>query len=158
VILFVVSRGFESGPENGPRTWTTARWTGSTWEIRPITTSGNNYDTGSLYIEDHGTWRVVAPTEQGPQPYNPGGEMAVWTSSDQGATWKKLAQLTTGSPLNHNFARRPVNAHDDFYAFWADGHGRQPSASSLYFCNKAGDVFRLPGRMTAEFAMPEKMN
>ena len=40
--------------------------------------------------------------------------------------------------------RRPVNAHDDFYAFWADGHGRQPSASSLYFCTKAGDVYRLP--------------
>jgi len=51
-----------------------------------------------------------------------------------------------------------VNAHRDFYAFWADGHGRQPSASSLYFCNQAGDVYRLPQRMTAEFARPEKVD
>ena len=72
---------------------------GSEWEIRPVTTSGNNYDTGSLYIEEDGTWRIIAPTEQGPQPYNPGGEMAMWTSSDQGATWKKARQLTSGSPL-----------------------------------------------------------
>ena len=67
-------------------------------------------------------------------------------------------QLTSGGLFNHNYARRPVNARDDFYAFWADGHGRQPSASSLYFCTKAGDVYRLPARMTEEFATPEKMN
>jgi hypothetical protein len=158
VILFVLSKGFESGPENGLRAWTTARWTGSGWEIQPVTTSGNNYDTGSLYIEDDGTWRIIAPTGLGPQPYNPGGEMALWTSADQGTTWKKVKQLTSGSSLNHNYARRPVNAQDDFYAFWADGHGRQPSASSLYFCNKAGEVFCLPRRMTEEFATLEKMD
>ncbi len=158
VILFILSKGFESGPENGPRTWTTARWMGSAWEIRPVTTSGNNYDTGSLYLEEDGTWRIIAPTELGPQPYNPGGEMVVWTSNDRGATWRKAHQLTTGSSLNHNYARRPVNAHDNFYAFWADGHGREPSASSLYFCTKAGQVYRLPGRMTEEFAQPEKIN
>jgi hypothetical protein len=158
VILFVLSKGFQSGPENGPRAWATARWTGSTWEIRPITTSGNNYDTGSLYLEEEGTWRVIAPTEPGPQPYNPGGEMAVWTSSDQGVTWSKVSRLTSGSSLNHNYARRPVSAQDGFYAFWADGHGRQPSPSSLYFCTKAGDVYRLPHRMTDEFARPERVN
>lgn len=158
VILFVTSKGFRSGPQDGPRTWTTARWTGSTWEIRPITTSGNNYDTGSLYLEEDGAWRVIAPTEQGPQPYNPGGEMTVWTSRDQGTTWQRGRPLTSDSPFNHNFARRPVNADDDFYAFWADGHGRQPSASSLYFCNKAGAVYRLPARTTEKFATPEKMD
>ncbi|RPJ37892.1 MAG: hypothetical protein EHM35_05765 [Planctomycetaceae bacterium] len=155
VILFITSKGFRSGPEDGPRTWTTARWTGSAWEIRPITTSGNNYDMGSLYIEADGLWRIIGPTERGPQPYNPGGEMAMWTSYDQGATWKKVRQLTSRSPFNHTFARRPVNAHDDFYAFWADGHGRQPSASSLYFCTRAGTVFRLPRTMTQDFEAPE---
>ncbi|MBM4028688.1 MAG: hypothetical protein FJ280_25315 [Planctomycetes bacterium] len=158
VILYLLSKGFESGPENGPRAWMTARWTGDTWDLRSLTASGNNYDTGSLYLEEDGTWRVIAPTELGPQPYNPGGEMLMWTSSDQGKTWKKLRELTHGDPLNHNYARRPVNAHRDFYAFWADGHGRQPSASSLYFCNQAGDVYRLPQRMTEEFARPEKVN
>lgn len=158
VILFITSKGFRSGPEDGPRTWTTARWTGTAWDIRPVTTSGNNYDMGSLYIEAGGLWRIIGPTEPGPQPYNPGGEMALWTSGDRGATWKKVRQLTSGSPFNHTFARRPVNAHDDFYAFWADGHGRQPSASNLYFCTKAGDVYRLPSVMTQDLESPQVRN
>jgi hypothetical protein len=101
VILVITSKGFESGPANDPRTWTTLRWTGNEWQIRPVTTSDNNYDMGSLYIEPDGLWRIIAPTEHGPQPYNPGGEIAVWTSSDQGATWRKVKQLTRNSPFNH---------------------------------------------------------
>jgi hypothetical protein len=31
VILFLTSKGFEAGPKNAPRTWTTARWTGQAW-------------------------------------------------------------------------------------------------------------------------------
>ena len=158
VILFLTSKGFESGPQNAPRTWTTARWTGSKWDIRPVTTSDNNYDMGPLYIEADGTWRIIGPTERGPQPFNPGGEVAMWVSRDRGATWAKVRQLTSDSPFNHTYVRRPVNAHDGFYAFWADGHGREPSASSLYFCTKTGEMFRLPRRMTEEFAAPERVN
>jgi hypothetical protein len=120
-----------------------------------VTTSGNNYDHGSLYIESDGTWRIIAPTELGPQPYNPGGEMVMWTSGDEGSTWTKVKQLTTGSAMNHTYARRPLEAHHDFYAIWADGHGREPSESNLYFTNRAGDhVWRLPAVMTGEFAKP----
>lgn len=158
VILFITSKGFEAGPQNDPRTWTTARWTGQAWTIRPAFTSDNNYDMGSLYIEADGAWRIIAPTETGPQPYNPGGEMAMWCSADQGATWQKVAQLTENSPFNHTYAREPVGAHEDFYALWADGHGRQPSDSSIYFCTRAGEVYRLPRSMTTEFAKPEKVN
>ena len=46
-------------------------------------------------------------------------------------------------------------AHPDFYVLWADGHGRQPSPSRLYFCDRDGNVFRLPTRMEGEFAKPE---
>jgi hypothetical protein len=156
VILFLTSKGFEPGPENGPRHWHTLRWTGKEWVRRPFTTSGNNYDHGSLYIESDGTWRVIAPTDTGPQPYNPGGEMAMWTSSDEGQTWKKVKQLTRDSQRNHTYARRPLNAHPDFYALWADGHGREPSQSFIYFTNQRGDhVWRLPQKMGTEFAKPE---
>jgi len=156
VVMFLTSKGFEPGPENGPREWRTIRWTGSEWVQKPVTTSGNNYDHGSLYIEPDGTWRVIAPTDLGPQPYNPGGEMVMWTSQDQGSTWARVKSLTKDSPMNHTFARRPLNARPEFYAFWADGHGRQPSESSLYFTNQAGDhVWRLPKVMSSEFAKPE---
>ena len=157
VILFLTSKGFEPGPANGPREWKTVRSTGKEWVIRPFTTSGNNYDHGSLYIEPDGTWRVIAPTDLGPQPYNPGGEMVMWTSLDQGATWKRVKQLTHDSPRNHTYARRPLNAHPDFYALWADGNARQPSESYLYFTNLRGDhVWRLPPSMAADSAAPEQ--
>jgi len=155
VILYMRSKGYEPGPENGPRTWHTLRWNGEEWlESAPITISDNNYDHGSLYVEGDGTWRIIAPTATGPQAYNPGGEMVMWTSNDEGKTWQSKP-LTTGSPYNHTYARKPVNAHPDFYAIWADGHARQPSESRLYFCNRAGDVFRLPTEMSTNFAMPE---
>jgi hypothetical protein len=155
VILFITSKGYESGPKNDPRTWTTACWTGERWQVRPAFVSDNNYDMGSLYLEDDGTWRVIGPTETGPQPYNPGGEIAMWVSRDKGLTWKKAGQLTNGSERNHTYARRPVNAHPDFYAIWADGHGRKPSQSLLYFCDKQGNTYVLPREMDEEFVRPE---
>jgi len=157
IILFVTSLGHESGPANDPRTWQTARWTGQEWDIQGTIRSDNNYDMGSLYVESDTSWRLIAPTEPGPQPYNPGGEVVLWTSDNRGRTWDKQRQMTTGSPYNHTYVRRPVNAHSDFYGFWADGHGRQPSESRLYFCNRDGDVFRLPARMEGDAAKPEQV-
>jgi hypothetical protein len=156
VILFLISSGYESGPQNNPRTWRTAHWKGKLWEFNTVTTSDSNYDHGSLYIEPDGAWRVIAPTVAGPQPFNPGGEMAGWLSRDEGKNWKQTRQLTRDSPFNHTYARRPVNAQAEFYALWADGHGRQPSESRLYFTNRDGDrVCRLPVHMGGELAKPE---
>jgi hypothetical protein len=156
VILFVTSKGYEPGPANGLRQWQTLHWTGTQWLRRPFTTSDNNYDHGSLYIEPDGTWRVIAPTEPGAQPYNPGGDMVLWTSNDEGQTWKKVKQLTHDTQRNHTFARRPLNAHPDFYALWADGNGREPSESCLYFTNQKGDhVWRLPAKMDCDSMKPE---
>jgi putative BNR repeat neuraminidase len=154
VILFITSKGYQSGPKNDPRTWTTARWTGTKWEIRPAFTSDNNYDMGSLYLENNDTWRIIAPTQTGPQPYNPGGEIALWISKDRGQAWKMSKQVTRNSPRNHTYARQPVNAHPDFYALWADGHGRKPSPSNLYFSDQNGNVFLLPREMKALFETP----
>jgi len=156
VILFLTSRGGAAGPQNGPRTWSIARWTGQQWEFRPITTSDNNFDTGCLHIDEDGTWRMIGPTEPGPQLCNCGGEVAVWTSGDQGDTWRRTRMATSGSPYNHSYVRRPVDAHPDFCAFWADGHGREASESRLYFCDATGvRVFRLPVHMAADTARPE---
>jgi len=153
VLLVITSRGFQSGPENGPRTWTVIRWTGAHWRFSQITTSDNNYDMGSLYL-DQDQWRLIAPTTSGPQQFNPGGEICLWISDDEGANWRRERQLTRASQFNHTYVRRPINAHPDFYAFWADGHGRQPSESRLYFCNKRGDVFQLPVQMESDYAAP----
>ena len=126
------------------------------WDIRPGFRASSNYDFGPLYVEDDGSWTIIGPSEQGPQPYNTGGEVAVWKSSNQGASWTKLRDLTRESEFNHAYVRRPVNAHPGFRALWADGHGRQPSPSRLYFTDDAAEkVWRLPGRMSGDVAEPE---
>ncbi|MCA9038521.1 MAG: BNR-4 repeat-containing protein, partial [Planctomycetaceae bacterium] len=155
ILLYITSKGYESGPDNDPRTWTLARWTGMDWKFSTITTSDNNYDMGELWIQADDDWRVIAPTSVGAQPYNPGGEIAMWQSRDQGVTWVKQRQLTSGSSMNHTYVRRALNAHPDFIGIWADGHGRKPSDSHLYFCNAAGDVFQLPREMTSDTATPK---
>ena len=158
VILHVTATTWEPGPESGAREWRVAHWTGHAWAFHTITASDNNYDTGCIHIERDGTWRVIGPTETGPQPFNPGGEVAMWIGRDEGKIWKKVRQLTKNSSFNHTYCRRPVNAHRDFYAFWADGHGRQPSESRLYFCNKTGNrVWRLPYEMEGEFTKPDRV-
>lgn len=156
VILYLTSKGFQSGPKNDPRTWYTARWNGVKWDINPVTTSDNNYDFGSLYLENEDIWKIIAPTERGPQAYNTGGEVVIWASVDKGRSWRKMKQLTQNSKYNHTYIRRPINAHPEFYAFWTDGHGREASPSSLYFTDLKGDhVWRLPTEMKDDFAKPE---
>ncbi len=158
VILFLTSKGFEPGPENGPRLLHTARWTGRAWEIRPVAAADHNYDFGPLYLEEDGAWKLIAPTDPGPQPHMTGGEIVVWTSRDEGKTWKRAKTLTSGSPRNHTYVRRPVDAHPAFYAFWADGDSSKPSESHLYFTDRdCTAVWRLPPVMSGDFAAPEKV-
>lgn len=155
VILYLTSKGAQPGPQNAPYTWRVTHWTGSEWTTHDLTTSDHNYDTGSLYVENDGTWRVVGPTDPGPQPFGAGGEIVSWVSGDEGTTWRRAAQLTRNSRYNHTYARRPLNAKDPFYTYWADGDPRKLSPSRLYFANKAGDrVWQLPYEMNSETAEP----
>jgi hypothetical protein len=154
VVLYLVSNGYAPGPAAGQREWFTARWTGERWERRPVTTSDHNYDYGSIYIEGN-EWRIIAPTEPGPQPWTTGGEMVLWTSRDEGATWTKRRQITQASRFNHTYARRPVSAHPQFYALWADGNPLERSESRLYFTDRDGSrVWQLPTEMNDETARP----
>ncbi|MFN4144362.1 MAG: BNR-4 repeat-containing protein [Runella sp.] len=155
-ILYLTSLGPEPGPQNGPYQWNIAHWTGRNWQISPITTSDHNYDMGSLYIEKN-TWKIIGTTESTPQPYGTGGEMALWESRDKGKSWQKIKQMTQNSAFNHAYPRRPLGVQPEFYAFWADGHARRESESSLYFANQQGEVFRLPRMMSTDVATPEKI-
>ena len=155
VILYITSAGHQPGPPAEPRWWTIAHWRGGAWAFVQVAPANHNYTTGSLYVEPDGTWRIIGPLLPGPQPVGAGGEIAVWSSHDLGQTWEPERQITRDSSRNHNYVRRPVNAHPDFYAFWADGDTEQLSPSKLYFTNKAGDVVReLPYDMPGDTAEP----
>jgi hypothetical protein len=158
LLLHVTSRGAEPGPENDPRAFCLTRWDGHAWQTSTVAPTDHNYDMGSLWIEA-GAWTMIAPTLPGPQPFGGGGEMCLWTSRDQGNTWELAKQVTRSSRLNHNYARRPRNARDPFYAFWADGDPARFSESRLYFCDSHGEhVRQLPYDMQGELATPVEMS
>lgn len=154
LLLHVTSHGHQPGPENDPRELRLTRWDGKAWQTRTISRTDHNYDMGSLWI-DGDVWKVIAPTQPGPQPWGGGGEMCLWSSRDEGASWSLTREITQRSPRNHNYARRPRAAHDPFFAFWADGNPDNFSESHLYFCDSTGEhVWRLPYDMEGETARP----
>jgi len=154
VCLYVTSGGHQPGPENGPREWTVIRYDGSEWKNTLVCESDHNYDMGSLYI-DGSEWAVIGPTDPGPQVHQTGGEMVRWVSRDGGETWSRERVVTTKSPRNHSYARRPEKARDPFFAFWADGDPTAFSESRLYFCNKDGSkVYQLPYDMKSVVKEP----
>ena len=156
VVLYITSSDYRPGPAGDPRTWTIAHWTGDRWDLREVTRSTHNYDMGSLYTQDPDRWLVIGPTEPGPQHHGTGGEVAIWASEDTGRSWQRQQVLTSNSQRNHAYVRRPIPAHPDFYAFWADGNPDQLSPSYLYFLKKHDwQIFRLPYEMDAEQAPPE---
>lgn len=154
IILYITSKGPDPGPQNAPYTWNVAHLKNQNWMFYEITTSDHNYDMGSLYVEGN-LWRIIAPTEPSPQAFNTGGEIVLWESSNEGKTWIKLKQLTKNSRFNHSYPRKPLSAHSDFYAFWADGYGRKVSESNLYFADYKGHVYQLPQKMISEFEKPK---
>lgn len=157
ILLYILSRDFKPGPAAGDREWTVAHWKNGKWNFSTVTTSDHNYDMGSIYaLRDE--WLVIAPTDTGPQKWGTGGDMVLWASRNEGKTWTRRASVTQRSELNHSYARRPLNARDPFFAFWADGNPDQLSPSRLYFADSTGKrVWRLPYTFPegAESALPE---
>ncbi len=155
VVLSTISKGYRAGPVDGPREWKLAKWTGRCWrELDTGIRSDSNYDFAELYIDGEKDWRIIGASETGPQPYNPGGEIAAWISHDAGETWTLEKKLTSHSARNQNYPRQPLNVAPGFYAFWADGDGRKPSISRIYFCDRNLNVYLMPLSFEGEFAKP----
>lgn len=155
-ILYVTSGGYEPGPSNDPRQWKVTFWSEGEWITRIITESDHNYDSGSLYLKEDG-WRVIGPTESGPQPYHTGGEMAVWKGTDQNKSWERTHAFPTFDGFNMTYARRPRSAQPRFEGFWADGDASRQSESRLYFGSLDGGLWRLPIIMEANRSTPPQV-
>ncbi len=156
VVLYLTSGGHKPGPGNNPRQWYVGYWNGSEWNHYPVTTSTHNYDSGSIWT-GHDCWTVIAPTDAGPQKWGTGGEIVMWQSKNKGKTWKRVKTLTSNSPYNHGYVRRPLNATDPFYGFWADGNPERLTKSILYFTDSKGNVYSLPYDMKEEWAAPKAL-
>ena len=157
VLLALLSRDFNPGPEGDPREWMVINWKDQKWNFHKVCESTNNYDMASLYITEE-EWRIIGPTEPGPYKYGTGGEVALWISDDEGATWEKFKNITSNSPGNNSFVRRPLNEHKEFVAFWCDGDAEKLSISNLYFTNeKCSRVWLLPYDMKEEVEKPVRV-
>jgi hypothetical protein len=111
---------------------------------------------GSLYISEK-NWKIVGPTEPGPQKWGVGGELAIWQSNDNGETWKRTRILTKNSVNSHSYVRRPVDYKTPFCFFWADGNSHIFSKSELYFGDFDGNIWKLPYEMDEDFEKPVKI-
>ena len=156
IALYLAGPGHDPGPKNGARKWFVAYYNGSAWEHHKITTSDQNYDTGSLFVSDD-EWLVVGPSTDSPQKWGAGGEVAMWRSTDRGQSWKMAKQLTKDSDRNHNYVRRVIGGKDPFFYFWADGNPDKLSESHLYFGDSKGRVWRLPYQMDKEEMKPKRV-
>lgn len=154
VILYLTADNHLPGPEGGIRKWHTIRWNGKEWVECQFTTSTHNYDSGSLWTDNQKEWTIIIPSDEGPQPLGAGGELVRWVSRNEGKSWKRAGTVTSGSERNHGYVRRPQDAHEGFYAFWADGNPDKVSACRLYFSTKDGQVFQMPYDMTEEWCKP----
>jgi hypothetical protein len=156
VCLYIRSNGHEPGPVSAPYEWCITKWDGTNWQTYVVTTSDHNYDMGSLYISGN-DWKIVGPTEKGPQEWGVGGELAVWQSVDKGNSWEQIKILTENSSRSHAYVRRPVNCKAPFQFFWADGHSHEFSKSELYFGDFKGNIWKLPYSMTENYEKAVKI-
>ncbi len=157
VILVLTTHDFHPGPSGDPREWMVIHRVDNNWIFSKVCESHHNYDMGSLYTEGN-EWKIIAPTQSGPQENRTGGEIELWTSTDYGVKWVKTKDVTSNSKWNNSYVRRPVNAHKDFYALWTDGDAEQISESRLYFTNEKCDrVWVLPYEMKKEFEKPKRI-
>ena len=173
VLFYLTSSDYRPGPAGEPRTFHTARWTGTAWDIRnlpasatPVSTATHNYATGSIWITG-GEWYILAPTGQDqslrtsdPLRYwGQGGEIERWRSTDQGVTWTRMRAVTENSPRNNGYVRKPQDGTGRFAAFWTDGNPASITESHLYFGTFDGTRrWELPYDMTTPTAKPVEVN
>ncbi|NLJ42861.1 MAG: hypothetical protein GX431_04320 [Bacteroidales bacterium] len=157
VILVIVSGNPDPGPDAGLKNWFVISRKVGTWNFNKVCESTHNFDRGSIHIEGS-EWKVIGPTEQGPQLYGTGGEVALWISRNGGAEWQKVTDVTNNSINNNSFVRHPLNAQKDFFALWTDGNANELSKSYLYFTNKkCNKVWMLPYEMKEDFRRPVRI-
>lgn len=143
VVLYMTSRSAWPGPEGGPHQWWFARHDpDGTWSHHHITDSDHCYDHGSLYRTPEGSWRLLTPSDPGPQRFATGGALGLWVSSDNGTTWHLEQHVASDDPDNHTYVRRPLHATDDFAWLWASGNSHKPGQTQLWYADASGQMAR----------------
>ncbi len=111
--------------------WKLARRVGDGWEIADVAHSDHMYDAGGLVIISDDDFRIYGPTTA-TQPYEDGGDIEEWQSTDRGASWTNTRPITQGSLLSHNHVKVVFNHQlggGDFRVIWSYGDSNSPPAT-----------------------------
>jgi hypothetical protein len=127
--------------------WKVARHSQGRWLVADVARGDHMYDAGGLVIRADDDFRVYGPTTPS-QPYEDGGEMEEWTSTDQGATWTNTRHITLGSKYSHNHVKVVFrHRRDDFRVLWSYGDSHHPPATRDVFLYYYGEARPGPARM-----------
>jgi len=106
--------------------WRMAKCVDDKWTFHELAASDHMYDAGAIVFLADDDIRIYAPTTPS-QPYQDGGEIEEWQSTDAGVTWTNTKHLTSGSKYSHNHVKAVHNAgRPDFRVFWNYGDARNP--------------------------------
>ncbi|MCP4639211.1 MAG: hypothetical protein GY851_02190, partial [bacterium] len=111
--------------------WCVARHADGQWAISEVTTSDHMYDGGALVLAGPEDFRVYGPSAAS-QPGFDGGEIEEWISKDQGRTWRRTREITSGSTYSHNHVKTVQNHQESdgqFRVFWSYGDAYSPPST-----------------------------
>ncbi len=132
--------------------WKVATYCDDGWAIYEVAHSDHMFDHGALVMLADDDFRMYGPTTPS-QPYEDGGEMEEWQSTDGGKTWTNTGHLTSGSQYSHNHPKTVFNhGRGDFRVFWSYGDAKNPPATrdvELYYY---GEEQTEPRKMDLHYA------
>jgi hypothetical protein len=127
--------------------WKVAGLTSSGWTMSDVAQSDHMYDAGGLVILADDDFRIWGATGVS-QPYEDGGEIEEFRSTDHGVTWTKTNPLTTGSRYSHNHVKTVFNHRKDaFRVIWSYGDSNYPPATRNVFLFFYGEGKESPARV-----------
>lgn len=127
--------------------WKVAGLSFKGWTMADVVESDHMYDDGALAILSDDDFRIWGPAGVS-QPYEDGGEIEEFRSTDRGATWTRTGRLTGGSRFSHNHAKTVFNHQkDDFRVFWSYGDSNYPPETRNVFLFFYGEGKAGPARV-----------
>ena len=131
--------------------WRVAKCVEGKWSMHVVATSDHMYDAGAIVMLADDDIRVYAPTTPS-QPYEDGGEIEEWQSTDAGVTWRNTRHLTSGSKYCHNHVKAVFGSQKgDFRVFWNYGDAKNPPEThdvDLYYY---GEALSAPQKMDLSY-------
>ena len=106
---------------NCSQTWRVAHWNGTVWNVVNVSDiyhGDRNYDEGNLVYFNDSDVRAYVPSVA-TIPYEDGGDIQEFKSTNLGLTWVNTKNVTVESGLSHNMIKTVVNGDNNFNLLWS---------------------------------------